>query len=85
MKYLVNIEEILSRDIIIEAENEDDAVDKVKIFIPIAKSFWTTAILLGNPQLNANVFATNLKSVPYSMKSDGYGKTIQPKRRIIHF
>ena len=30
MKYLVNIEEILSRDIIIEAENEEDAEDKVE-------------------------------------------------------
>ncbi len=30
MKYLVNVEEILSRDLIIEAENESDAEDKVE-------------------------------------------------------
>ncbi|MBR5651819.1 MAG: DpnD/PcfM family protein [Bacteroidales bacterium] len=30
MKYLVNIEEVLSRDVVIEAENENDAEDKVE-------------------------------------------------------
>ena len=30
MKYFVNVEEMLSRDIIIEAENETDAESKVK-------------------------------------------------------
>ena len=30
MKYLVNIKEVLTRDIIIEAENETDAENRVK-------------------------------------------------------
>lgn len=30
MKYLVNVEEILTRDVVIEAENEADAVYKVE-------------------------------------------------------
>lgn len=30
MKYLVNVEEILTRDVVIEAKDENDAEDKVK-------------------------------------------------------
>ena len=30
MKFLVNVEEVLTRDIIIEAEDENDAIDKVE-------------------------------------------------------
>ena len=30
MKYLVNVEEILTRDVVIEAEDEADAEDKVE-------------------------------------------------------
>jgi hypothetical protein len=30
MKYLVNIEEVLTRDVVVDAENEEDAEIKVK-------------------------------------------------------
>lgn len=51
MKYLVNIEEILSRDIIIEAENEADAVDKVEDLYSNCKIVLDYSDFIGKPTI----------------------------------
>lgn len=51
MKYLVNIEEILSRDIIIEAENEADAVDKIEDLYSNCKIVLDYSDFIGEPTI----------------------------------
>lgn len=51
MKYLVNIEEILSRDVIIDAESETDAVDKVEELYYNCKIVLDYNDFIGNPTI----------------------------------
>lgn len=53
MKYLVNVEEILSRDIIIEAENETDAESKVKDLYRKEKIVLDDSDFIGEPTIKS--------------------------------
>lgn len=51
MKFLVNVEEILTRDVIIEAENESEAEDKVEQLYRDCKIVLDYSDFVGEPAI----------------------------------
>lgn len=51
MKYLVNVEEILTRDLVIEAEDENDAIDKVELLYHDCKIVLDYHDFIGEPTI----------------------------------
>ena len=70
MKYLVNIEEILSRDVIIEAENGTDAVDKVEELYYNCKIVLDYSDFIGEPTIKCKRDMTKQKVVQNLINND---------------
>lgn len=61
MKYLVNVEEVLSRDIIIEAENETDAESIVKGLYRKEQIVLDYSDFIGEPTIKCQRVCTELE------------------------